>query len=305
MTGSRHCGPARRVVLYPGEDGPTVSAGSVRAAPPRDGRGPYRMTAEGCPPGLLVEAVAASYAYTLGTTLDRAGLSWDRLEINADAQSATADSGPRLEAVVVTGTIQGGAPRMADSYRRAAKEARDASLAARAIRGNVAYKVGELTIVPPGHHDLVPKWDPRWDPSADRLEALACHHLLAFNSHQERAVLELLHPDCVIEDVALARTCTGRGASVEYYRRWWNAFGAVLIGPRYHTSGTDTATVEACCAGTRRGGLVGCVPTPRSIEVRFTAVLRFAGDLLAAARIYYDTAAPLRQFGLRAPGRRG
>ena len=44
----------------------------------------------------------------------------------------------------------GGDPNMHNQYAEAAKQARDRSLIGRMIRGNVAYKVGAVTVVMDG-----------------------------------------------------------------------------------------------------------------------------------------------------------
>ena len=246
-----------------------------------------------------------SYADSFGAALDHAGLPWDRLDVEAEAHSASAASGSHLDSITVSATIQGGAPGTHDRYRDAAKVARDANLAANAVRGNVAYKVGGLTIVArsePG--------DPaRRDLSARETEQssveLAARHMLAFNEHRESAVVERLHTNCVIEDVALGQTYTGRHDAVACCRRWWDRLDATVIDPAYHHDGASAVTIEARCVGRRFRGPRTHTLAYRDIEIRFAAVLRFSGGLLAEVRIYYDTAAARRQLAHQVCGRQG
>lgn len=150
MATGQHTGLKRCVTLRRSEAVPNAATQTVGAAPPADHPHRYRTEDAGCPARLLAEAVAASYAEALAVALDGAGLRWSRVDIEVEAHTTTACAGLRLDAVVITATIQGGVPGRDGGYRRAVKEARDVSLIARAIRGNVVCKLGEVTIVTSG-----------------------------------------------------------------------------------------------------------------------------------------------------------
>ena len=159
MATDQHTGLKRCVTLRRSEAVPNASAQTVDATPPPDRPHRYRTEDAGRPARLLVEAVAASHAEALAVALDGAGLGWSRVDIEVEAHTTTACDGLRLDAVVITATIQGGMSGRDGGYRRAVKGARDVSLIARAIRGNVACNLGEITIVtsvrpvPAAHQD--------------------------------------------------------------------------------------------------------------------------------------------------------
>ncbi len=150
MATGQHTGLKRCVTLRRSEAVPNASTQPADAAPPADHPHRYCIEDAGCSARLLAEAAAASYAKALAVVLDGAGLRWSWVEIEAEAHTTTACDGLRLDAVVITTTIQGGMSGRGGGYRRAVKEARDVSLIARAIRGNVACKLGEITIVTSG-----------------------------------------------------------------------------------------------------------------------------------------------------------
>lgn len=160
MATGQHTGLKRCVTLRRSEAVPNAPTQPVGAAPPADYPRRYCTEDAGCPARLLAEAVAASYAEALAVALDGAGLRWSRVDIEAEAHTTTACDGLRLHAIVITATIQGGVSGRDGGYRRAVKEARDVSLIARAIRGNVVCKLGEITIVTSGRPVQAAHQDP-------------------------------------------------------------------------------------------------------------------------------------------------
>jgi organic hydroperoxide reductase OsmC/OhrA len=97
------------------------------------------------PEMLLTAAIASSYAVTLRDSLSAVAL--PRTDVSVSARGAlTLVSGRiRLTRVVVEPAIRGADAARPEAYQRAAVAARDDCLIGRAIRGNVAYVVGEVT----------------------------------------------------------------------------------------------------------------------------------------------------------------
>jgi len=46
-------------------------------------------------------------------------------------------------------------------------------------------------------------------------------HIAAENAHELGATLATLHPQCVFEDIPLARAFHGHAGAEQYYRLWW------------------------------------------------------------------------------------
>jgi organic hydroperoxide reductase OsmC/OhrA len=99
---------------------------------------------------LFVDAIGACYAATLGGILDTRRLPWAALEIETAMTTALAQGLCYVDTITIRPAILGGDSEEQAQYGHAARQARDHSLACRAMRGNVAFKIEELTIVTSG-----------------------------------------------------------------------------------------------------------------------------------------------------------
>jgi organic hydroperoxide reductase OsmC/OhrA len=129
------------------------SAGEARIAAVPDGASPYAMPGPSCgggvanPETLLIAAMASSYGATLSNVLRGSSLARTRICVSAEGVITTDLGKPRFTRVTVVPTIRGADPSRRDEYEKAAVTARDECLIGRSIRGNVAYVVGEVSLV--------------------------------------------------------------------------------------------------------------------------------------------------------------
>jgi steroid delta-isomerase-like uncharacterized protein len=283
-----------RVILLRGEGQPVFRPYHAKAVYSSGDCGdPEPPFGKGSPAAMLVLAAGACHAAELGAALDLAALPWNLIEVQTDATCAAVPSAACLDMLAVYPIIYGADPSKRSQYAAASKEARDRSLIGRTIRGNVAYKLGAVTVVAddaPGGGDTE---------TADAFpDALASCHLAAFNGHRHDQLIATLHPDCTLEDVALGHLLRGQAVVADYYRSWWEAFGLVVTNAQCRRSDAELMTVEAHCIGTHRGAFRAIAPTHRKVDLRVAAVLRFRDGLMADARIYYDATSLHHQLGI-------
>ena len=151
MPTGQHCLIRMRVILSRREGRPVIKPDcGDPASPSHDGGDHEPPLNRGSPTALFVRAVGACHAEQLGAVLYEESLPWTAIEIQADAACTAVPSAPCLDTITVYPTIFGGDPNMHNQYTEAAKQARDRSLIGRIIRGNVAYKVGAVTVVVDG-----------------------------------------------------------------------------------------------------------------------------------------------------------
>ena len=99
------------------------------------------------PEDLFVAATASSYCVTLAEMLRAIGLPQTSLAIHAEGL-VTSDAGSeRFTTVTVRPTIQGADIAQRQAYEKAAIAARNNCFIGRSIRGNIAYVVGEVSLV--------------------------------------------------------------------------------------------------------------------------------------------------------------
>src|SRR6185437_9723689 len=166
-------------------------------------------------------------------------------------------------------------------------QARDSSPVGRVIRGNVAYKIGAVTVVAAGRADGTIPQAAGDDTSGDAGRLLQ-RHLAAFNRHAANQTSATIHAGCALHDIALGQCFQGPAIVAAYYRSWWDAFDLKLEDPHCHGSAAGTVAIEVRCTGTHRGRFRGIGPTGRAIDMRAAAILRIRGGLIAEMRIYYD-----------------
>jgi organic hydroperoxide reductase OsmC/OhrA len=292
-----------RVILLRREGRPVIQSGCAETVNPTDDYGdlepPFNR---GSPAELLVRAVGACHAEELSAVLSEGSLPWRALKVQTDATRTAIQSAPCLGTVAVYPTIFGGDPSMHSHYAAAAKQARDRSLIGRTIRGNVAYKVGAVTVVaddaPGALAPCVGAGAGRGGLFPGAPHVLANRHLAAFNGHQHTKAAATLHPDCTLVDVGLGGLLQGRAVVADYYRSWWDAFGLKVTDTQCHHSGAETVAVEVHCIGTHVGTFRGIAPTHRRIDLRVAAMLSFRDGLMADAHIYYDAASLHHQLGV-------
>jgi steroid delta-isomerase-like uncharacterized protein len=253
------------------------------------------------PAVLIARAVGLSHAQALGAVLDEKRLAWRTIEVQTEAAGPIEPARHSLDSVTLFPSIVGGEPYMHDKYAAAALEARDRSPVSHAIRGNVAYKVGVVTVVPSHGPDSpalgeVKSTEPG-NSFATGPTKLMSRHLAAFNGHVGSHVTATLHSDCVFEDVALGRRVQGQTAINEYYRSWWDAFDVKLTGLQCYHGEAGMVTVEGHCAGMHVGTFRGIEPTRRQIDLRTVALLRIHNGLIAEVKVYYDVISLLHQLG--------
>jgi organic hydroperoxide reductase OsmC/OhrA len=100
------------------------------------------------PETLLIAAVSSDYNITLSNILRAAGLPQTRISVNADGVIVSNFDRTQFSNVTVTATIGGADVQRPDAYEKAAIAARDDCLVGRSIRGNVAFLVGEVVLLP-------------------------------------------------------------------------------------------------------------------------------------------------------------
>ncbi len=99
------------------------------------------------PQALLLAAVASCYSITLANMLRAACLPRTGVAIHADGTIGGDQGRARFTRVRVQPTIHGADVPRREAYIRMANAARDECLVGRAIRGNVAFVVGEVTLL--------------------------------------------------------------------------------------------------------------------------------------------------------------
>jgi uncharacterized OsmC-like protein/ketosteroid isomerase-like protein len=237
---------------------------------------------------ILVSAIGGCYAATLGLILDRWQLPWALLEIEVDAAVSVDRGAPRLDAVVIHPVVSGGDPGIRGRYHDAVSLARDESVTGRAIRGNVAIKIGSVAVVTPDSAGTAAR-KPR-TPSPGAEGEIIERHLSGFDLHQSTEVLATLHRECELVDMALSRTFKGATAVVAYYRNWWRAFDLSAFDNRVCCREPNAVVVEARCTGVHKRASGGVTPAHRPIQLPVIAVAHFRGGLIGGLRLYYDTA---------------
>jgi peroxiredoxin-like protein len=99
------------------------------------------------PEDLFVAAAASSYSVTLAEMLRAVGLPQTLLAIHAEGLVANGCGAERFTTVTVQPTIQGADTARRQAYEKAAIAARNNCFIGRSIRGNIAYVVGEVSLV--------------------------------------------------------------------------------------------------------------------------------------------------------------
>jgi steroid delta-isomerase-like uncharacterized protein len=125
-----------------------------------------------------------------------------------------------------------------------------------------------------------------------------------WNRHDADALAALFADDGVMRLVATGETARGR-AQIRAL-----AEGRLRAFPEWHLQVTDAFGVagrvcaEFILTGTNEGEFQGIAPTHRRIEVELCSVFRMNPEGLAEEKVYFDSAALLRQLGLLPdPGR--
>ncbi len=98
------------------------------------------------PVHLFAGSLGACYALAFAQRLDAGKLAWSSVDILTRASLTPASSSPSFDSIMVHATVAGADATARSAYHRAAMEARDRCPIARSIRGNVAYKLGEVIV---------------------------------------------------------------------------------------------------------------------------------------------------------------
>jgi peroxiredoxin-like protein len=99
------------------------------------------------PETLLIAAVSSCYSITLSNVLRAASLPQSRVSVRADGVIVNDSGKAQFARVTVNPTIRGADVRRRGAYEKAAIAARDDCLIGRSIRGNVAYVVGDVSLL--------------------------------------------------------------------------------------------------------------------------------------------------------------
>ena len=99
------------------------------------------------PARLLIVAISACYGITLSRVLSAASLPQTRIEVHGQGVVSEDPQGMRVVHVVVSPALHGADCSQPAAYTKAAITARDECPIGRAIRGNVAYIVGPVTVL--------------------------------------------------------------------------------------------------------------------------------------------------------------
>jgi len=99
------------------------------------------------PEDLFVAAAACSYSVTLAEILRAVGLPQTSLAIHAEGLVDDGIGAKRFTTLTVRPTIQGADTAQRQAYNKAAIAARNNCFIGRSIRGNIAYVVGEVSLL--------------------------------------------------------------------------------------------------------------------------------------------------------------
>lgn len=101
------------------------------------------------PEELLISAVASCYSGTLFHLLARDRLPAEKVSVRVTGTvSNYPGPGARFSKVVVRPTIHAGEPERTQAYRACARTAHDHCFIGKALRSDIRYEVGEVTVVP-------------------------------------------------------------------------------------------------------------------------------------------------------------
>jgi organic hydroperoxide reductase OsmC/OhrA len=98
------------------------------------------------PESLLLAAIASSYGIALARMLRDRSLPASRVIVHADGFIANEQGKPCVTRVMLRTTILGAHIPRQGTYKKATIAARDECIIGRAIRGNVAFGVGDVTL---------------------------------------------------------------------------------------------------------------------------------------------------------------
>ena len=94
----------------------------------------------------MIAAIASSYRTTLSNLLRGGSLPSTRVSVRADGVIANDHGKARFTRVTLHPTIHGADVPRREAYKKAATTARDECLIGRAVRGNVSYVVGDVSL---------------------------------------------------------------------------------------------------------------------------------------------------------------
>lgn len=98
------------------------------------------------PEELLLAAVGSCYSATLFRVVERRGLPVERVSVDVRGFVEDYPEAARFARIVVQPTIVGGEAGALDQYGELALRARDLCFIGKAVRGNVAYEVGDVRV---------------------------------------------------------------------------------------------------------------------------------------------------------------
>ncbi|HEY7529685.1 MAG TPA: ester cyclase [Gemmatimonadota bacterium] len=126
--------------------------------------------------------------------------------------------------------------------------------------------------------------------------------ITAYNEKNWDAVRDVLHPDCVYDEVATNRRTKGHDDILAVWKGWAAAFPDSRGSFDGTAVGGDAVTMELTWRGTHTGPLRTpdgeTAPTGKRIEIRACQVVQVGGDRVSSIRHYFDMATLLRQLGL-------
>jgi organic hydroperoxide reductase OsmC/OhrA len=99
------------------------------------------------PEYLFVAAAVSSFAATMAEMLALAGLPQSALAITAEGQTACDFRAAKFTRITMLPTIHGADTSRRQAYEKAATDARNHCLIGYSIRGNVAYVIGEVSLI--------------------------------------------------------------------------------------------------------------------------------------------------------------
>jgi len=134
-------------------------------------------------------------------------------------------------------------------------------------------------------------------PLRERRDAIVREHMAAENRHDfDAALAAFAHPR--YEIVPTGQVFDGREQVAAYYTSSRTAFPDQRneVIALYHAD--DAVIVEFRLLGTHRGPLFGIPATGRAFTCPMIAVFQFDGEQITCERVYFDSAAILRQLGI-------
>ena len=131
---------------------------------------------------------------------------------------------------------------------------------------------------------------------------VARSHFDAFNARDIEKGLALATTDVKWINIPFNANFSGYAGYREFHNNWTTAMPDCKVEIVNVVGGDDWTVVEFIARGTHTGMLAGpqgpIPPTQKKLDLKVCQLLRIKDGLISEARVYFDAATMLRQFGL-------